>query len=166
MMTFAQTVEALRTAGLNVIAGQGLGAPMADGIDIVLTQTNWEGDGSADLNGIVARKGGLAYVRRSGEVWLLHAGPLTGGRAVIFVGAENEDAVNEVQADAVKVLLAVLGEALDSPEPERGSSPMADLDPDAPTQSLVEVDPPLTPQQKAAATRAAKKAAAAEKEQS
>lgn len=116
-MRFEQTVDELRTAGLKVIAGLGHGQSEARGIDVVITKTAADQDGTRDLNGIVARRGATAYVRRSGEVWLLHDGPIDASNASIYVAAETDADVTPEQDDVVKVLLAVLGERYELPAP-------------------------------------------------
>jgi hypothetical protein len=101
-------VQSLRDAGLDVIEGRGRGRTngVAD-IEVRMTGTPPEADGTVDLNTVVVPELGTFYVQRSGRVWVLGVGPLAHqDQATVFVAAVDE--MTEEQTSAVDVLLGVL----------------------------------------------------------
>lgn len=103
--------DELRTAGLVVIEGRaGIGRTFGvPGVDVVATGTGKSREGADDINNIVAPARGVAYVERSGRVWLLADGPVNPGPAVVFQAQYRDEEIAE-QADAVAVVVAVLGD--------------------------------------------------------
>lgn len=103
--------EQLREAGLTVADGS---RPYGrttdvDGIDVVLTKTGADDQGTVDLNDIVIPARGAFYIERSGRVWRLADGPVGDDRsAKVFVAAHREDTVTEEQAAALETLLSTL----------------------------------------------------------
>ena len=100
----------LRTAGLAVVEtrrpniGRTVGV---SGVEVRSTGTGKAHEGAADINNVVKPAGVVAYVERSGRVWLLADGPVDPGPAIVFEAQYRDDATDE-QADAVQVVLAVL----------------------------------------------------------
>lgn len=98
----------LRTAGVIVIEGRpGRGRP-GNSINVVLTNTGKANEGADDINNIVMPAGAMAYIERSGRVWLLADGPLTPGDSVVYVAAYKAADQTEEQDDAVAVLTALI----------------------------------------------------------
>ena len=100
----------LRLAGLTVIEGrQGIGRTFGvAGIEVLPTKTGVSREGADDINDIVAPARGVAYIERSGRVWLLADGPVeVGANALIYLAQYNGDPT-EAQADSLAVVLAVL----------------------------------------------------------
>tara|TARA_R110001632_G_scaffold1179_6_gene4804 strand:- start:197 stop:613 length:417 start_codon:yes stop_codon:yes gene_type:complete len=103
----------LRLAGLTVIEGRsGIGrTSQVAGIDVLPTKTGASHEGADDINDIVAPARAVAYIERSGRVWLLAEGPVeVGSNALVYLAQYNGDP-NEAQADSLAVVLAVLGDA-------------------------------------------------------
>ena len=100
----------LRLAGLTVVEGRaGIGrTSKVAGIDVVPTKTGNAHGVAADINNIVSPAGGVAYVERSGRVWLLADGPVVpDAKALVFV-AQQKGSPNDNQKDSLAALLAVL----------------------------------------------------------
>ena len=102
--------DELRTAGLVVIEGRaGIGRTIGvSSVDVMATGTGKSHEGADDINNVVTPARGVAYVERSGRVWLLADGPVNPGPAVVFQAQYRDEEVAE-QADAVAVVVAVLG---------------------------------------------------------
>ena len=104
----------LRTAGLPVISGRS-GIGMTFGVTCIetrITESAKAREGADDVNGVVSVEQAVAYVERSGRVWLLADGPIIPSTvAVVYVAAYRDSDVTEAQSEAVDVLLAVLGAA-------------------------------------------------------
>jgi hypothetical protein len=100
----------LQTAGLVVIETRrpniGRTADVS-GVEVRSTNTGKSHEGAGDINNVVKPAGGVAYVERSGRVWLLADGPTQPGPAVVFEAQYRDDTTDE-QADAVQVVIAVL----------------------------------------------------------
>jgi hypothetical protein len=111
MSVMDSIVEELRQAGLTVIAGRtGIGRTYGVvKVESVITASGRSYEGAADLNELVTPSRGVAYVERSGRVWLLADGPVNGSaNAVVFVAAHKAGDIGDKQQDAVDVLTAVL----------------------------------------------------------
>lgn len=115
--------DELRTAGLTVIEGRpGIGQTNAvSSIDVVATGTGKSHEGADDINNVVSPARGVAYVERSGRVWLLADGPVMPGPAVVFQAQYRDDATDE-QTDATAVAVAVLGAVYGLSAVEDGSN--------------------------------------------
>jgi len=103
----------LRLAGLTVIEGRaGIGqTSQVAGIEVLPTKTGAGHEGADDINDIVVPARAVAYIERSGRVWLLADGPLeAGSNALVYLAQYNGDP-NESQADSLAVVTAVLGDA-------------------------------------------------------
>jgi hypothetical protein len=105
--------DELRMAGLVVVKGRsGIGrtASVSD-IEVRPTGTGKDASPAADVNKVVSPARAVAFVERTGRVWLLANGPQgTDATAVVFLAQYRAgDEVPEVQADALAALLAVLG---------------------------------------------------------
>ena len=110
----------LRLAGLTVIEGRrGIGRTSnVAGIETVLTKTGADAGVAADINDIVAPANGVAYIERSGRVWLLADGPVDiGSDAKVFI-AQQKGKPNESQKDSLAVLTAVLESVYAAVAPE------------------------------------------------
>ena len=106
----------LRLAGLTVIEGRrGIGRTSnVAGIEVVLTKTG----PAADINDIVAPANGVAYIERSGRVWLLADGPVDiGSDAKVFI-AQQKGKPNDSQKDSLAALTAVLESVYAAVAPE------------------------------------------------
>lgn len=115
--------DELRTAGLTVVEGPaGIGrTDMVPGIETRLTETGEGHQGADDINNLVTPARGVAYVERTGRVWLLADGPVApAAPALVFVAAYREGNVTEAQNDALAVLDAVLGARYGIPAPDAG----------------------------------------------
>jgi hypothetical protein len=100
----------LQTAGLVVIEtrrpniGRTVGV---SGVEVRSTNTGRSHEGAGDINNVVKPAGGVAYVERSGRVWLLADGPVGHGPAVVYQAKYRAD--DELESDeAVAVVVAVL----------------------------------------------------------
>lgn len=103
----------LRLAGLTVIEGRaGIGRTFGvAGIDVLATKTGSSHEGADDINDIVVPARAVAYIERSGRVWLLADGPVdVGSNAVVYVASYKGDPTDS-QTDSLAVVLAVLGDA-------------------------------------------------------
>lgn len=100
--------DELRTAGIDVIEGRRArrGFPTASGIDVELTGTGQGVEGADDINTLGLIDRALAYVQRSGRVWVFARGPLNPGPVVIVAAAHRE--MNETQTDVIDALKAIL----------------------------------------------------------
>lgn len=124
--------DELRTAGLVVIEGRsGIGVTAnVTGIDVLATVTGQSHEGADDLNNIVMPARAVAYIERTGRVWLLQDGPVQPGPAVVYL-AQYRDEPTDEQADSLAVLSAVLEDAygLSTPEPALDAA-NGELEPD------------------------------------
>jgi len=105
--------EELSTAGLVVIEGRRRGIGRTHNVaavEVRQTRTGRSHEGADDINSIVKPAGGVAYVERSGRVWLLADGPVKHGPAIVF-SAEYRDDATDAQADAISALVSVLSDA-------------------------------------------------------
>ena len=110
----------LRLAGLTVVEGRaGIGRTSnVSAIDVVLTKTGAGSGVAADINNIVSPAKGVAYIERSGRVWLLADGPVDfDSNALVFM-AQQKGSPNDNQKDSLAALLAVLEVVYDADAPE------------------------------------------------
>tara|TARA_R110000823_G_scaffold1464_1_gene5659 strand:+ start:3495 stop:3911 length:417 start_codon:yes stop_codon:yes gene_type:complete len=124
----------LRLAGLTVIQGRaGIGHTFGvAGIDVLPTKTGVSHEGADDINNIVAPARAVAYIERSGRVWLLADGPVEpNANAVVYLATYKGDPTDS-QTDPLAVLLAVLGDAYALDTPDSGSNALdGDIEADA-----------------------------------
>jgi hypothetical protein len=123
----------LRLAGLTVVEGrEGRGqASHVAGIDVVPTKTGVGYGIAADINNIVSPADGVAYIERSGRVWLLADGPLVAGsKALVFV-AQQKGSPNDQQKDSLAAVLAILEVVYATDAPESVSDALeSEIEPD------------------------------------
>lgn len=136
--------DELRTAGLTVITGrEGIGRTTdVTSIAVESTKTGQASEGAPDVNDIATPNRAVAYIERSGRVWLLAEGPVEGDTALVYVARYRDgDDLQGEQQDALDVVLAVLGAAygLDAPGTRKSAAKPAQVD-SAPDQTDTEVD--------------------------
>lgn len=102
--------DELRTAGLSVIEGRsGIGRTVGvSGVVSRITGTAKTVRADSDLNDIVVPARGVAYIERSGRVWLLADGPVVGDEAVVWIAAYRESDITASQLDSLAAVEAAL----------------------------------------------------------
>lgn len=138
--------EELRTAGLTVVEGrQGIGR--TEGVtEVVVSLTQTDAGAADDVNLVAAPARGVAYVERSGRVWLLADGPVVAGPATVWVAGLSGAALPAAQEDAVAVVTAVLAATyrLDAADPvadEPEADPEPEPEPAKPRKRAAKPDP-------------------------
>lgn len=102
--------DELRAVGLVVLAHHRRGhTEGVEAIRVELTGTGVQHEGAEDINSLRLSDRAVAYVERSGRVWLFADGPLSGSEALVVQAAHRE--ATEEQEDATAALLAVLEDA-------------------------------------------------------
>ena len=123
----------LRLAGLTVVEGrQGIGRTSnVAGIDVVSTKTGASYGIAADINDVVSPANGVAYIERSGRVWLLADGPVDSAPNALVFMAQQKGSSTDSQKDSLAVVLAVL-DAVYAPDapPPAPEAPQVELESD------------------------------------
>lgn len=112
-MELIETVtDTLRADGHYVNARRwGTGAAgSVTGVEVKRTGTGASFDGPLDLSNTVLPAGGVAYIQRTGLVWLVSEGPTEGTIADVWVAGTAKGKLTDEQKAVVDRVVAVLAE--------------------------------------------------------